>query len=494
LVLALWLAKSGLPFRIIEKNAGPGQASRAMAVQARTLEFYRQLGIAGEIVDCGIRMKGLHLRRGSREVAGFPFGDIGSDISPFPFVLSLAQDDHERLLVKFLEAAGVRVEWNTQLVRFNDSGQCVSATIRKGDAEETCEITFLCGCDGASSTVRQHLGLNFPGGTYEEMFYVADVQASGLALNQDVNACLSARSLGLAFPVRSSGMFRLIGTVPMELAGREHVTFDEIRPHVNQQMGIDVQKVNWFSTYRVHHRVADHFRQGRVFIAGDAGHIHSPAGGQGMNTGIGDAVNLAWKLGAVVRGRANPSILDTYESERIVFARALVATTDRIFQIAVGRGLWARFIRGVFLRFTAPILLRFRAARRAQFRLVSQTRIKYPDSALSSGSAGKIRGGDRLPWLHGQDNFKPLDSLDWQIHVYGTASDAFRAFTTGRGLPIHCFEWNEQARSAGFGRDAVYLIRPDGHVALAQCDQDTRQLEQFLSEWMKPPTNKADSL
>lgn len=484
LVLALWLARSGVSLRIIEKNSGPGQASRAMAVQARTLEFYQQLGIAEQIVNCGIRMKGLRLRAGSREIAGFQFDNIGSDISSFPFALSLPQDDHERLLVKLLEAAGVAIEWNTPLIGFNQSPQSVTATMQKGDAQETCEFSYLCGCDGAHSTVRQTLGLGFPGGTYEQMFYVADVQAEGLALNDDVNACINAGSFILAFPVRSSGMFRLIGVVPKELGGREDLTFDDVRPYVKTQINVDVRKVNWFSTYRVHHRVADHFRQDRVFIAGDAGHVHSPAGGQGMNTGIGDAVNLAWKLAAVVHGRAVPAILDTYESERIGFARSLVATTDRIFQAVVGRGLTPWMMRHLFIRRIAPILLRFRIVRRAQFRLVSQTRIAYPASALSGGSAGRIRGGDRLPWVQSQNNFKPLESRDWQIHVYGVATDALQEFALRRHIPLFSFDWDDQAQSAGFARDAAYLIRPDSHVALAQPIQDIQEFDAFVIKWI----------
>jgi hypothetical protein len=206
-----------------------------------------------------------------------------------------------------------------------------------------------------------------------------------------------------------------------------------------------------------------------------------------MNTGIGDAVNLGWKLAAVVGGRAHPSILDTYEPERIAFARTLVATTDWIFEIVVGRGLRSRMIRQVFFPTIAPLLLRFRAVRRAQFRLVSQTRIHYPDSPLSSGDVGKIRGGDRLPWLQDQDNFKPLDSLDWQIHVFGEPSNALRDLSTRRGLPVHSFDWNEEARSAGFARDAVYLVRPDGHVALALPGQEIQPLDRFSDEWLKPP-------
>ena len=486
LVLALWLAKSGISFRIIEKNSGPGQASRAMAVQARTLESYRQLGIADRVIASGIRVRGGHLRQGSRVIADFPFGDIGSDLSPYPFVLSLPQDDHERLLVKCLEEIGVHIEWNAQLIQFRTEEQSVQATLRKADKDESCEFAYVCGCDGAHSTVREMLGLGFPGGTYEQLFYVTDVQLEGVSFGADINACISEDSFCLVFPVRSSGMFRLVGIVPPEIAGSEHITFEEIRPYVKKQINVDVRTVNWFSTYHVHHRVADHFRQGRIFIAGDAGHIHSPAGGQGMNTGIGDAVNLAWKLASVLRGRSNPPVLDTYESERIAYAQTLVKTTDRLFQLAVGSGLQARLARNFLLRYVGPFALRFRKARRAQFRAVSQTLIHYRDSsALSSGRAGEIQGGDRLPWVEGQNNFAPLSSLDWQIHVYGTATDTLQNLARRWNVPVHSFTFDKSVQAAGLGSDAAYLIRPDGYVALASAGQDVGEMEKFLEKWTK---------
>ena len=211
--------------------------------------------------------------------------------------------------------------------------------------------------------------------------------------------CLSTNAFLLVFPIRSTGMHRLIGIVPEELKDRVGLTYDDLRPFVEQQIHLQVGAVNWFSSYRVHHRVADHFRRGRAFIAGDAGHIHSPAGGQGMNTGIGDAVNLAWKLAAVLQGRADASILDTYETERIAFARSLVATTDQMFQLMVGLGLRGRIFRDTLLPHLAPFLMGFSGARLAAFRMVSQTRINYRGSALSVGEAGDIHGGDRLPWV-----------------------------------------------------------------------------------------------
>jgi hypothetical protein len=290
-----------------------------------------------------------------------------------------------------------------------------------------------------------------------------------------------------------SGQHRLIGLVPDALEGREDLTFEDVRPSLEALIDVRVQKVNWFSAYRVHHRVADHFRAGRAFLAGDAGHVHSPVGGQGMNTGIGDAVNLAWKLAAVVEGRADPTLLDTYESERIGFARALVATTDRLFQEVVGRGPTAQVFRSLLIPHLVPFLLGFQTLRREQFRLVSQTRIHYRESALSEGSAGDVHGGDRLPWVAGAGggNFAPLASLDWQVHVYGEARPELREAAGRIGLRLHAFAWDSAAEEAGLAADAMYLVRPDGHVALADAEQDPGALDRFLARFHLRPFRPA---
>jgi hypothetical protein len=278
-------------------------------------------------------------------------------------------------------------------------------------------------------------------------------------------------------------MFRFIGLVPEALRGRDDLGFDDLRAGVEQVTGTRVTRVNWFSSYRVHHRVADRFRKGRVVLAGDAGHVHSPVGGQGMNTGIGDAVNLAWKLAAVLAGRADTSLLDSYEAERIPFAQSLVATTDRIFEGVVGKSLLARLVRTVFFPYILPFLLRFSAVRRAQFRLVSQTRITYRQSPLSEGSAGGTHAGDRLPWVEGADNYAPLKSLGWQLHVYGPAAAGLRAFAAGAKLPLHEWAWSGAARRAGLARDALYLVRPDGHIGFARRAQDVEGLRAYLARF-----------
>lgn len=483
LVLALWLAKTGTPFRLIDKKSGPGTGSRAMAVQARTLEFYRQLGIAEDVIAGGFQIDRFHLRNETRELAAVPLGDVGRGLSPYPFALSLPQDDHERLLIDRLRVAGHAVEWDTELVGLTQRDDSVQAQLRKPSGEEGWVGPYLCGCDGAHSAVRHHLGVGFPGGTYDQLFYVADVEAEGTWSGRDITGFLAAKTFCLSFPVRAPGMYRYIGLVPEALRGRDDLSFDDLRDGVEQVTGTRVRHVNWFSTYRVHHRVADHFRHGRVFLSGDAGHVHSPAGGQGMNTGIGDAVNLAWKLAAVRAGRANATLLDSYEAERVPFARSLVATTDRVFEAIVGRGLPARLVRRVFAPFVMPFLLRFSAVRRLQFRLVSQTRIAYRASPLSDGVAGAVHAGDRLPWVEGTDNYAPLTSLDWQVHVYGRATAELRAFAAGVRLPLYEWPWSGAARRAGLNRDALYLVRPDGHIGWTRRAQDVGGLRGYLERY-----------
>ena len=474
LVLALSLARRGTPFRLITAAKEPGRQSRAMAVHARTLEFYRQFGFADAVVAAGVKAKTLHLREtgkdgASREVTRFEMKDLADGATPYPFVLTFPQDDHERFLVGELKKLGIEVEWDAKLTGFTQDADGVRATIAHGDGRtEEAAFDYLCGADGGHSQVRQSAGIAFAGGAYEQHFYVADVKIEG-GPDPDFWIDLGPRLLALMLPVRSSGMQRLIGLVPPELNDREDLGFEDIRGHVEPLLEVKVTEVNWFSRYKVHHRVAEQFRKGRAFLLGDAGHVHSPVGGQGMNTGIGDAVNLGWKLAQAAGGRADASLLDTYELERIAFAQHLVATTDRAFVPLVAGGWGGAFTRGILAPLAFAIVTRFQATRHAAFSTLSQTRIGYGGSPLSEGRAGGLEGGERLPWTgeKGEDNFAPLASLDWQMHVYGEPDPELAATCAELSLPLHAFGWSDAATAAGLERDAAYLIRPDGHVALA---------------------------
>lgn len=283
LVLAIGLARRGVPFRIIDQAAGPGEASRAIVVHARTLEFYAQLGFADAVIAEGIRSDAIHLRErdgagGSHEVIRIALGDLGAGLSPYPYLLSYPQDLHERLLERQLAALGVTVERGTALTAFHQDAAQVTATLAGPRGSETASFAYLCGCDGAHSAVRSGLGIAFDGGTYEQPFYVTDVRIEGNA-DDDLYLNLGKDILALKFPVRMTGMHRLIGLVPPHLAEKADLTFEDLRAEVEELVGIRVAQVNWFSRYRVHHRVAGTFRVGRAFLLGDAGHIHSPVGG-----------------------------------------------------------------------------------------------------------------------------------------------------------------------------------------------------------------------
>jgi 2-polyprenyl-6-methoxyphenol hydroxylase-like FAD-dependent oxidoreductase len=489
LVLALLLNRRGVRVRIIDKAPEPGTTSRALAVHARTLEFYRQLGIADDVVRQGLPFTFANLWGRGRRAGRIELGDIGRGLSPFPFVLIYPQDVHERFLIDQLAQAGVRIDRPTELLAFDDLGDCVRARLRRADgSEEFCEADYIAGCDGAHSTVRETLGIGFAGGTYAHLFYVADVEAAGPVMNRELHLLLDESDFLVVFPLPRAGNARLIGTARVDGADiREGMTWDDVGKGILRRLRIDVRRVNWFSTYRVHHRVAERFRAGRAFLLGDAAHIHSPVGGQGMNTGIGDAVNLAWKLADVLHGDCAAKLLDTYEPERIAFARRLVATTDRAFTLVTSTGPVARVVRVDLAPRVLPTLFKLRPARRFMFRTISQIAIHNRGSWLSEGAAGKLEGGDRLPWVPGSfsspacdDNFCPLASLDWQVHVYGTVPAAIADVCERRALPLHVLAWNAAARRAGLKRNGLYLVRPDGHIALADPEAATATLETYL--------------
>jgi 2-polyprenyl-6-methoxyphenol hydroxylase-like FAD-dependent oxidoreductase len=479
LVLALWLTKLGVRVRIIDKLAEAGTTSRALAVQARTLEFYEQIGLAQEVIKRGYQVPAVNLWVKSARAARVPIAAIGQGLTPFPAPIIFPQDEHERLLIERLREAGVEVERPVELTGFENCGQKIRATMLRCGSEEASQYHYIAGCDGARSRVREVLGTGFPGGTYDHLFYVADVEADGPPMNAELNVDLDEADFLAVFPLKDPGHARLIGSVRDSAAkDHEHLQFEDVQDRAIQNLKIAVKQVNWFSTYRVHHRVALSFRKGRAFLLGDAAHIHSPVGGQGMNTGIGDAVNLAWKIASALKNPATESLLDSYEPERITFARRLVATTDRVFSGLLNPGAFARFVRTRAIPVLAPGFFRFGRVRSFAFLTVSQTAVNYRGSRLSQGAAGKVHGGDRLPWT--PDNFAPLASLDWQIHVYGDAALELRAFCDSRQLALNVFSWQPTMRRTGFKRDAAYLVRPDGYVALAEPNASTAAIAAYM--------------
>lgn len=521
LALALWLARLGVRVRIVDRGQDQGGARRAFALQARTLEFYDRLGLGADVLARGriIETMSVHLDRDHTEAV--PFGAFGRGLSPFPFVLVLLQDDHDTLLAEHLAAVGVVVERDCELVDLTDDGTQVRARLKTGrSADRVIEADYVCGCDGAGSVVRRLLKIDFPGHGSEEIFYVADLEAGGALTDGELHYVLAREQPFSVFPRRGRGRVRLIGVTPASVRQRlSQFSFDDIRGEITQAADIEVRKVEAFATYAVHQRIASQWRKGRVFLLGDASHIHSPAGGQGLNAGVGDAVNLAWKLGAVLREAADPTLLDTYERERREAARRIAATTDRAFALQARRGPLMVALRGA-LSHLAPEMMRIGLVRRQVFRTLSQLGVNYRRSRTGRGRTGRIAAGDRLPWLRlpdQADNFVALsrpfpDEIDqgpawqppelagrggegdagaysiaeeplgmgWQVQVYGEVAADLRAACADWGLALHAFGWAPAMRRAGFARNAVYLVRPDGYVAFTARRQDPAALAELL--------------
>jgi 2-polyprenyl-6-methoxyphenol hydroxylase-like FAD-dependent oxidoreductase len=484
LVLALWLIKQGVRVRIVDKGERAVENSRALAVHARTLELYRQLDLADDVVADGHQTEAWNLWSEGTHKTRVSVGEMGKGLTPYPFILVYPQDRHEKVLEERLNSLGVQVERHHELVDFTEHDSHITARFRdprkqtdpdpsKNDSDiETCEATFIIGCDGAHSAVRRTCEMEFEGGTYSHLFFVADVEGGGRPMNGEMHLGLGRSEVTLLFAYDRGRNARLAGVVDEKSLTKDisEATFEDVAPHITKAMGLKIDEVNWFSTYRVHHRMAGAFRKGRAFLVGDAAHIHSPVGGQGMNTGIGDAINLAWKLAAVLQQRADISLLDSYEVERAAFAKSLLQTTDRAFNTIVSQGYIARFVRSILVPSLAGVILGFDLSRKGIFRRVSQIGINYRHSALSAGSAGYVQGGDRLPWapVGDADNFDSLKAITWQVHVYGAVKNEMTEWCQSMGIPLHVFPWNQKYQEAGLAQDTAYLVRPDTCIAVAE--------------------------
>src|SRR5215813_4486358 len=349
LSLACQLVRYGIDFVLLEKNEGITPYSKAIGVQARTLEIYEQMGLAQKAIAQGaIAGKGRMLVGG--EVRGeIDFSHIGEGLSPYPYVLMLEQSKNERLLYEYLISHGKDVLWKRELENFSQTEAGVTARVKTPDgASQIIEAKYLVGCDGPKSLVRRTLGLSFEGSTFERTFYVADAQVDWHFSHDALHICLSKDTFVVFFPLKGEKRYRIVGVFPQEFAKEEgEILYEEIEQRTKEEakLELDIHYVEWFSTYKVHTRHVSKFSAGRCFLAGDSAHVHSPAGAQGMNTGIQDGYNLAWKMALVLKGTADKKLLDTYNEERLENAKHLLKTTDRLFGFAAGTDWFMNFLR-----------------------------------------------------------------------------------------------------------------------------------------------------
>ncbi len=496
LMLANQLARRGVRFEIIDRHSGPAQQTRAMAVHARTLEIYSQMGLSDRALELGQRGDGANMWANGKRRARIPLRDMGTGLSAFPFVLMLGQDENERIMGEKLSEQGAAVQWNTELTGFRQDADHVSATLKQPDGStRTVLAAYIAGCDGGRSTVREISGIKFPGAPYEHTFFVADTEAVGAMVPGELNVYLWKDGFHLFFPMRGQDRWRVIGILPKNLRDRKELTFEELVPAIVQEAGanLEFKSCSWFSTYRIFHRCVEHFRDRRAFLLGDAAHVHSPMGGQGMNTGLQDAYNLAWKLALVVSGRASDKLLDTFEAERLPVAHQLLESTDRAFTLVVSDSWIASLFRTRIVARIAATVMKSAKARTRAFLTLSQIGINYPDSALSQATAsipdGAPKPGDRFPWLHlkfsngaaSEDVFNKLGDLHFNLLVFGQSAST-------AGLPdnmkIHVIpsdaQNTQELARVGIRAPACYLVRPDGYIGWVGNNVDARVLSEYL--------------
>ena len=501
LMLANQLGRRGIRATIIDRHSGPAMQTRAMAVHARTLEIYKQLGIAERAVALGAPGLGANMWTHGKRQARIPLADMGKDISPFPYVLMLGQDDNERIMGDHLRHWDISVQWNAELVALEQSASHVTATIKDPDGS-TRQITaaYVAGCDGGRSAVREMNGIGFPGAPYEHVFYVADTDVTGSMVPNELNVYLWRNGFTLFFPMRGLNRWRVIGILPAHLQAKSDLSFDDLIAALQHEGGTEMSFTgcSWFSTYRIHHRCTERFRAGRCFLAGDAAHVHSPMGGQGMNTGLQDAYNLAWKLALVLSNRADEALLDTYEAERMPVAHRLLETTDRAFKLVVSEGRLAGFLRTRIIAKLAAFAMSRQSVRTAAFKTLSQTGIRYRKSPLSRtlAAAGDDapRAGDRFPWMKVSlqpngpivDLFEALDDTRFNLIVIGQPAPAAESLGFGELLRIHTIAAdgdNTRALAAkSITAPSYYLLRPDGHIGLCGATFDESAVRQWLAD------------
>lgn len=454
LMLANWLLRLGVRVLVADGRTGPTRESRALVVQARSLEIYDQLGLGERVLAEARAATVLAPGTGPRVFGKIPLGRMGAGHTPYPSIQVLEQSHNEQILYENLRRLGGDVRWQSEVTGLTTTGDGVTATI----GGSTVHARFCVGADGANSLVRRSREIAFEGVTNPQRFYVIDAVAAAGLVEGAINVRPSGTEFLVAFPMQGRGSWRLIG-----VARDSEVEEQSARERLRADFAVTYDHSRWYATYKVHHRVAAAFRDGPIFLAGDAAHVHSPIGGQGMNTGLQDAHNLAFKLADVLQGRATDAWLERYEAERRPVAQTLVATTDRMFSFLTSHNPVASALRRLAVPLLGPIgvraLPRTGGGGRV-FEYISQTRIHYWMSPTAKAEAGGKRDpvvGRRLPWAG--DNFGVLRSLQWQIHAYGGVE---RSGIPELGLPVHVFP---PAPSTPLRPGRLYLIRPDGFVA-----------------------------
>jgi 2-polyprenyl-6-methoxyphenol hydroxylase-like FAD-dependent oxidoreductase len=472
LTMAIELARYGIPVRIIDKAPQRTDKSKALVIWSRSLELLERAGCAPALVDAGYKVASVNISAGKKPIAHFTLEGVET---AYPYALMIPQSDTERVLDEFLNTLGVKVERNVELTQFAASSTNVVSSLRHADgSEETLETSWLIGCDGAHSVVRHQLGMEFHGDTSPIDWVLADIHLEGVPRVPEINIAWHSDGVLATFPI-AEDRYRIIADVGAAHGDSPHPadpTLEQVQDILDKRFpgGAHATDAIWLSSFRINERKVKEYRAGRVFLAGDAAHVHSPAGGQGMNTGMQDACNLAWKLALVVRGGANESLLDSYSSERSPIADEVLKVTGRVTNMATLTGDMTQSIRN----HVAALVLGFASVRKLAADVVSEIAIGYSHSPLNGpGGYADPSPGHRAPIRAGQP-------------VVGAGnSPRFVLFADPDGMPFGLLarhaNFLEPAFREPYHPGGIWLIRPDGYTALAVKSGDWDSVESYLN-------------
>jgi len=494
LTAALELVRLNVPVRLVDKYAAPPTTSRALAVQSRTLELLQQRAIASDMVKLGNRGRSAALYDGAKSLGKVDFDGIDSR---FNFVLLLAQSETERLLREHLHAAGVAVERETEMVAFaqeDGASSGVRVTLRRanGDVEEV-DAAYLIDAEGAHSSARHSLDLAFEGASLPNTYAIADLYLDGDVPDDALSIFIPEAGLVAAFPM-GARRFRVLATEKHEA---DHaVPHDAPAPNLDTMQAawsrsvpipVTMRDLQWSSRFRINSRALTQLRHGAIFFAGDAAHIHSPAGGQGMNTGMQDVINLAWKMALVYRGVAVDALLDTYGEERLPIIHQLVSTTERATDMFNSDSHFMHTL----LRHLLPQALGIDAVRRKGASIVSELGVQYRKSPVNGRSEGHgaVHPGDRFPDVPVNDAGagRVLDLLDpsrFTVLAMGSAPLAL----DGGLYALRQVPHPGAGLRAALGDATVAVVRPDGYLLCAGSAVFVQtQLAAWVSHWLTRP-------
>jgi 2-polyprenyl-6-methoxyphenol hydroxylase-like FAD-dependent oxidoreductase len=472
MTLANELVRHGIGVRIVDKAPSRTDKSKALVLWSRTLELFDDAGYAQAFMPHGIRANGAQIATGTEIIARVSFDTIDSR---FPYALLIPQSETERVLEERLETAGVKVERSVELKGFaaksDHGGDKVQMMLLKPSGEEELVTAdWLVGCDGAHSTVRHGLGVAFEGETMQSDWVLADGLVHGLDHNDKVQIYWHRDGILAFFPIVGDRCRVVADLGPAQGEGRRaDPTVPEVQALLTQRgkPGLTFKDPFWLAAFRINERKLKDYRHGRVFLAGDAAHIHSPAGGQGMNTGMQDVFNLAWKLALVIHGSARESLLDSYSPERSAVGERVLRNAGRLTEVAIMRNPIAQGLRNAVVRFAAG----FPAIQHKIADQLTEMDIGYPDSPLTAknGHAHGPKPGERWP------DRLPAGAGGARFTAVGPA-DVVTALATKFPKLVMASPGQEPTHAT-----SLHLIRPDGYVGFAGSAKDQAAAEGYLA-------------